>query len=147
MTFHHQVSAVVGLICLVAAGLIWFFGNRHTPRLVVGFIVTGVSGLLDTGIGSRYRDAVEWADDASSSMIGTATGVTLSGLLGCVIAYLLFIDLKNKKVGEKTLAAAALAPVAVNSIPGVAGDILSSCLNGIGWLVSGPISLLFFGHW
>jgi len=125
------VSAAVGLVCLVAAALIWTVGRRHTPRLVVALVIAGMVGVLGTPMGNWVRQAVGYLDQVTGAVTGRLTGVVLTGLVAGIALYVVVVHLTNKSVDTKTLIAAAIVPVAVSFVPGVVGDVGAGVINAV----------------
>jgi hypothetical protein len=140
----HSLNAAVGLIALVAAAAIWFIGGKHTPKLVVLLIMTGVSGLVGTPLGSGIRHAVDWANECAARFTTRWTGAAVTGLLAAIAVYALAMRLKdNKKVDHLTLGLAAVVPVAAATIPGPLGAGVYSVITGITGLAGQAIGKAF----
>lgn len=128
------ISAAAGIICLVAAALIWTVGERHTPRLTVLLIVTGTVGILGTPVGSWLRTAVGWVDQLLGRLTGALTGTVVTGLLAMASLYVLVVHLWKRTIDKRTLIAAVITPLAMATMPGVIGDVAN---NGISALSAG----------
>ena len=139
----QTVSATVGLVCLVAAGLIWTVGNRHTPRLVVALIITGMVGLGSTAFGGWARQAVGWLNQTTDRLTGQLTGVVVVGLVAGIALYVLIVHLRRNAVDNMTLVSAAIVPIAVTSIPGPIGAAAVTAVSALSGTVAWAISAAF----
>jgi len=140
-TAETGVSGTVGLICLVAAALMWTVGKRHTPRLIVALLITGVVGILGTPVGGWLRRAVGWVDTMTGTVTGRLTGTVVVGLVAAIALYVLVVHVGiRKKVTDKTLIAATVVPVSISTVPGPIGDVttwvLGALTGAVGWAVS-----------
>jgi hypothetical protein len=112
-TLNAAVSGTIGVICLVAAALIWKVGNKHTPRLIAVLVLTGAAGMIGTPLGNWFRRAVVWFNNLLGTLAGKLVGpanvnATVVGLLIAGAAlYVLFIHLRRKTIDKSTLGAAA----------------------------------------
>jgi hypothetical protein len=125
------ISASVGLVCLVAAVLMWTVGRRQTPRLAVLLVLTGAVGLLGSTLGGWLRTGVGYLDQLAATATGRLTGTVVVGLVGLVTLYVLSVHLFNNTISFRTLAAAVIAPVAITSVPGVIGSVGAGVVNAI----------------
>jgi hypothetical protein len=125
------ISASVGLVCLVAAFLIWTVGGKHTPRLVVLLVIAGTVGILGSPVGGWLRTAVGYLDSLAATATGRLTGTVVVGLVGLISLYVLIVHMKNKAISVRTLAAAVITPVAITSVPGVVGSVGASVVHAI----------------
>jgi hypothetical protein len=141
----QAVSATVGLVCLVAAGLIWTVGNRHTPRLVVALVITGMVGLTSTTFGGWSRQIMAWLN-TTDRLTGRLTGVVVVGLVAAVALYVLVIHVRRNSIGNKTLVSAAIVPLAVTSIPGPIGAAAVTLVSAISGSVAWAITSAFGWH-
>lgn len=139
------VSGSVGLICLVAAGLIWTVGRRHTPRLALALVITGMVGLAATPLGSWGRTAVGWLNDLVGQVAGRLTGTVVAGLLAAVLFYVVVTHVWRRDIDTKTLVAGGVLPLAVTSVPGSVGAVMSTGVfavaNVMGWGVGALFGL------
>jgi hypothetical protein len=139
------VSVAIALICLTAAALFWApqIGKRHTPRLVVLLVLTGSVGLVGTQMGTWVHTASNTINDYFGQLLGRFFGVTAVDVISVIIAiatvYVLVIEFKEKKIGNRTLGAAGLTPMLAASIPGQLGALLVSGIATIAGLVAWPI--------
>lgn len=142
---QQGVSATVGVIALVAAALIWTVGNKHTPRLVVLLVMTGVAGLLGSQLGGWLRDGIGWADHTVGEAIGRLTGVIVLGLIAIVATYMLVMRVRARHIDNRTLGVAAVVPVAVSTIPGPAGavafGVITAITGAVGWAIGSLFGL------
>lgn len=138
-------SAGVGVICLLAALLVWNLWDGAAPRrIVLALVITGSTGLAGSQLGVWLRDLTGEADAVVASAAGQVTGSAISGLLG-IVALGVVIYGVVKQVNRWTLIAAAVLPLVVLTIPGPAGQMLTNLVNFIagliGWLVAAPFGL------
>lgn len=137
------VSAAVGLICLVSAGLIWTVGQKHTPRLVVVLVLVGVLGLVATPVGAWLRSAVGWVDSLTGRLTGQLTGVVITGLIGFIALYVLVAHMYRRNINGKTLLAAGVVPIAATTIPGVIGTVAVSLTTALATAVAAVVGVIF----
>ncbi|MGP3979406.1 hypothetical protein ACTWQF_36445 [Streptomyces sp. 8N114] len=141
--FAASISVTVAVLCLVAAGLLRTVGRRKAPRLTTLLVLAGVVGIVGTPVGSWLRTAVGWADSSLSTIIGRYTGATAVGLIGLVTAAVVGFDLFHKSINNRTLACAAVVPVAGVSIPGTAGAIVMGAVGAVASAFGALGSFLF----
>ena len=107
--------------------------------------MTGVAGLLNTSAGRWVRAAVGWLDAMTGKVTGQLTGVVVVGLVAAVAIYVVVIHLRRGRTDTKTLTAAAIAPVAVTTIPGPIGaaafTAVSAVTGAMGWAVGAAFGL------
>ena len=142
LTLNGAVPATVGLIALVAFGVLWFTGP-HAPRVAVLLLMTGVAGLLSSPVGGWLRSLVDWVSSALSSVFVKTTGTWVSGLLGGAALALLIIRFKDKRIDRWTLALAVVVPVAVATIPGPVGRLAVTAVTAVTAIVAYPITYAF----
>ncbi len=139
------VTASVGLVCLVAAALIWTVGRRHTPRLTLALVITGMVGLAGTQVGSWGRTAVGWANNLLGQVAGRLTGTVVAGLLAAALFYVVVTHVWRRDIDTKTLVAGGVLPLAVTSVPGSIGAVMSTGVfmvaNTMGWAVGALFGL------
>lgn len=143
MTFAGGVSATVGLLCLVAAALMWTICRRWQPRVIVFLILTGMFGLAGSTFGGWVRTAVAWADRLVGRMTGQMTGVVITGLIALIALVVVVAHLWFGTVSRTTLIAALVLPVVVTTIPGVVGDVSTTAVTGLTSAVGGGIAAAF----
>jgi hypothetical protein len=138
------VSAAIGLVALVAATLIWIFGN-HTPRLVAVLVLTGMAGMVGTPLGDWVRHAVEWANNTMGKLTTRWTGAAVAGLLAGAAVYVLVIRLYHRKVDRWTLGTAAVVPFAAATIPGPIGvgvyTAITAVTSAVAWAIGAAFGL------
>lgn len=142
----QAVSATVGLVCLVAAALIWTVGARHTPRLVVALVITGMVGLASTPFGGWARQVVDWLSTTTNRVTGRLTGVVVVGLVAAIALYVLAIHVHRRTIDNKTLVSAAIVPLAVTSIPGPIGAAAVTLVTALSGSVAWAITSAFGWH-
>ena len=117
------VSAGVAVFCLIAAGLLWFVGG-HFPRVTLLLLITGSAGLAGTSIGVNLHNAVDsligQANNATTNLVGGGIG----GLVGLILAYVIYIHWDRRQITYTTLAAAILLPMVAALTPGTGGRLL-----------------------
>lgn len=143
LKLNGAVSAAVGLVCLAAAGLIWFIGNKHTPRLVVLLVMTGMAGMVGTPFGRWVRSVVDWANEALANVTTRWTGTAVTGLLAAGATYFVAVRLKDNKIDEATLVVAGIVPLAVATIPGSIGHGALTVVTALTSVVAWGVGQLF----
>jgi hypothetical protein len=143
MTFAGGVSATIGLICLVAAALMWTIGRRWQPRVIVVLVLTGMTGLSGSQVGGWVRTAVAWADGLAGRLTGQMTGVVLVGLVATVALVVVVAHLWFGTVSRATLLAALVLPVAVTTVPGIVGDVSTTAVTAVTSVVGGAAAAAF----
>jgi hypothetical protein len=148
---HSGVSLTVGLLALVAAGILWFFGQHMFPRVTMLLVMGGAIGLAGSQVGGWGNTAITWANDQIAkglALITGSPGLTQPGTViwaaGAIVlvAYVGF-SFYRKSVDERVLGAAALAPLAAATIPGAFGSTVVSALTTIAGVVTWPIAAVF----
>lgn len=129
--FDASISVTFGLLCLVAAALLRTVGRKAAPRLTVFLILAGVVGIAGTPVGGWLRTGIGWADQAVNSVIGRYTGAAAVGLLALVALAVLVFDLLHRAVSNRTLACAAVLPVAGATIPGTTGAVVMGAIGTV----------------
>lgn len=89
---RDTISGVTGAACLVAAILIWTIGGKHTPRLVLGLVLTASMGLLGTRVGSWVAMGFGVGTDQVAKWTNWLVGASLVVLLGFGACYIVFHD-------------------------------------------------------
>lgn len=117
------VTAGVAVACLVAAALLWFVGG-HFPRVTLLLVITASAGLAGTSLGVNLHNAVDsligQANAATTSLIGGGIG----GLVGLILAYVIYIHWDRRDISYTTLAAGILLPLVAAATPGTGGRFL-----------------------
>jgi hypothetical protein len=144
---HYVVTAAVGVICGVAALLIATVGRMQWPRLVVALTLTAAAGLLNSTFGGYIHTGATMADHWVGQGIGKWSGTIISGLVGAVVLALVGFRIYHDVINGKTLALVSTVPATVTLIPGLAGTIATTVVGIVPWILSGIVSLLFFGSW
>jgi len=116
-------TASVAVACLIAAALLWFVGG-HFPRVTLLLVITASAGLAGTSIGVNLHNGVD-------SLIGQADAVTASwvgggigGLIGLILAYVIYIHWDRRQITYTTLGAAVMLPMVAALTPGTGGKLL-----------------------
>jgi hypothetical protein len=135
------VSAVVGLVCLVAAGVLIVAGKWQWPRLIVALVLTGSAGLLSSTIGGWAQRSVTGVDRRVGSFIGQWTGAAVTGLLSLVLLALLGFWVWRRQIDLKTIGVAAAVPMTVSLIPGPLGAVAVAAVSIVPWAVGSVIAL------
>jgi hypothetical protein len=145
---HPAFQAPAALLALAAAGLLWFPGRQRYPRLILFFVIAGVGGLVDLGLGfvSGIHGAItglfHYVDDHTHAWVGS--GVTFIAVV--VLAVIVTLHVINASINEKTLAAGAGVALTASFVPGILGEALlglvALCVNLSGQLFYWP----FHGH-
>ena len=117
------VTAGVALACLIAAALLWFVGG-HFPRVTLLLVITASAGLAGTSLGVNLHNAITsligQANSATTNLVGAGVG----GLVGLILAYVLYIHWDRRQITYLTLAAGALLPLVAAATPGWGGRLL-----------------------
>jgi hypothetical protein len=135
------VPAGVGVICLIAAVLLFTLGKKQWPWLILVLIIGASDALMSTPVGTYIHSAVTWANTETGSLIGRFTGVVVGGLVSITVLGILIIKVIRKERDNWTYTAGALAPPSVVLIPGVIGTVLTFAITLPMWLVSQVVSL------
>jgi hypothetical protein len=144
---HYVVTGAVGVICGVAALLIATVGRMQWPRLVVALTLTAAAGILHSTIGGYVHHGAGKVDHWAAQGIGKWTGTYITGLVGAVVLALVAFRIYHDVINGKTLALVSTVPATVTLIPGLAGTIATTVVGIVPWILSGIVSLLFFGSW
>lgn len=144
MTVVGGVSATMGLLCLIAAGFMWFLADRWHPRIVVALVLSGMAGLAGSGVGMWMHRTASGLDRWLGQFIGQFTGTALTGLVAIIVLTFVGIAMWKNRVSGKTLVAAAFVPVTVAMIPGMIGQAGTSVVTGLASAV-GSIGGALFG--
>lgn len=137
------VSAGVGIVCLVAAGVLIVAGRWQWPRLIVALVITGVAGLLTSTIGSWMHASVTRLDRRASAFVGQWTGAAVSGILAVVLLGFLAFWIWHNQVDAKTIGVAAAVPVTVTLIPGPLGAFAVAAVSVVPAVLGGVVAWLF----
>ncbi len=137
------VTAAVGVISLVGAALLITVGRMQWPRLVVGLVITGVAGILNTTIGPTIRDGVNTADDHLGQFIGEWTGTTVTGLIGAIVLGTVAFWVWRNQIDLRTVGVAALVPPTITLIPGALGTAATTVVGVVPWALGAVLSFAF----
>ena len=117
------VTAGVAVFCLIAATLLWFVGG-HFPCVTLLLVITASAGLAGTSIGTNIHNAVDnmigQANTATTNLVGGGIG----GLVGLILAYVIYIHWDRRQITYLTLASAFLLPMVAAATPGTGGRLL-----------------------
>lgn len=97
MTLTDGIDGFTAFVATVAAVLIWTIGAKHTPRLVVGLVLTASIGFLSTRMGSWITDGIGWSMGWMNDIARYIVGATVFGLPAFVVAYIVFYDVGTAK--------------------------------------------------
>ena len=122
------VSAGVAVACLVAAALLWFVGG-HFPRVTLLLVITASAGLAGTSIGVNLHTAVDSRVNQANSAATTLVGGGIGGLIGLILAYVIYVHWHQRNITYTTLAAGILLPLVAAATPGTGGRLLLWALN------------------
>jgi hypothetical protein len=137
------VSAGVGILCLVAAGVLIVAGRWQWPRLIVALVLTGTTGLLSSSIAGWVQGSVTKLDGKLSGFIGSWTGATVTGLLSLVLVACLAFWVWQGQIDTKTVGVAAAVPLTVSLIPGPVGAFALAAVSIVPSVLGGVIAWLF----
>lgn len=140
------VSAAAGLVCWVAAYLMWTVGNKHAKPFIVALVLAGTVGLLGSPAGHWLQLGVGYLDRMAASATSWLTGVVVVGLVGVIALYVVVMHLVHRTIDRKTLIAAVIAPAAVTSVPGVIGSVGTAAVHAIASGVGMAVTAAFGIH-
>jgi hypothetical protein len=140
---HAVVSAAVGVVCLIAAGVLIVAGRWQWPRLIVALVMTGSAGLLSSTIGVWAQHSVSNIDGRIGSFIGQWTGATVTGLLSLILLAVLGFWVWHGRIDTKTVGVAAAVPMTVALIPGPLGTFAVAAVTIVPSVLGGVIAWLF----
>jgi hypothetical protein len=137
------VSAGVGVVCLVAAGVLIVAGRWQWPRVIVALVLTGSAGLLGSTVGRWVQHGVTNVDHRAGTFVGRWTGATIFGLLALVLVAMLAFWVWHGQVDSKTISVAAAVPASVSLIPGPLGAFAVAAVSIVPSVLGGVIAWLF----
>jgi hypothetical protein len=140
---HAVVSAAVGVVCLIAAGVLIVAGRWQWPRLIVALVLTGSAGLLSSSVGGWIQRSVTGVDSRIGSFIGQWTGATVTGLLSLILLAVLGFWVWHGRIDTKTVGVAAAVPMTVALIPGPLGTFAVAAVAIVPSVLGGVIAWLF----
>jgi hypothetical protein len=146
MTAGAGISAGAGLVCLVVAAIMWFVAGRWQPRIVAVLVIAGMSGLAGSGLASWLHRTAVYVDGVVAQFVGQLGGVVATSVVAIVAIALVTVALWQNKVTGRTLVAAAFVPVTVAMIPGLAGQVGTSVVNGVATAAGMAVGALFGIH-
>lgn len=137
------VSAGVGLVCLVAAGVLIMAGGWQWPRLIVALVLTGSAGLVSSTVGGWAQRSITRVDGRIGSFVGQWTGAAVTGLLSVILLGVLAFWVWHGQVDTKTVGVAAAVPMTVSLIPGPLGTFAVAAVSIVPSVLGGVIAWLF----
>lgn len=146
--FHTVPTVAASLLGLTFAAIIWTFGQQKWPRVTAVLVVGGFGGLVATTAGRWIQHAITVAVNATGGAVGTlfGAGVTVVAVaLALVLFGMVGFHFHHRKVGDKTLFAAAAFPWAVALVPGPIGVFLGFVVSLCAALVGALFTLLLNG--
>lgn len=123
-----KVPALVAVACLVAALLLYFVGD-HFPRLTLLLVITASTGLAGSAVGNALHNGIESLIGQANQVTVSVVGASIGGLVGLVLAYVLYIHWSRRYVSLWTLAAGAALPMVAAAVPGLGGRLLLAFLS------------------
>ena len=135
------VSTGVALACLIAAALLWFVGG-HLPRVTLLLVVTASLGLASTAAGSAVHNAVAALVSQANAQTVSLLGAGISGLVGLVLGYVIYIHWVQRQITYATLASGALLPMVAAATPGLGGRVLMWALGLCASLITGVAHMI-----
>lgn len=137
------VSAASGGACAGGAALLYCaeklpgikkVTNRlHTDRAQALLILTASSAMVATPAGRWWHHLVDTANEWLVSLVGSWTGLVVTGIPALIVALYFVNDLVTRRVEMRTRVLAALLPVLAVTVPGPIGSGLQAVLS---WIVS-----------
>jgi hypothetical protein len=136
-----MLSLAVGGMCVTLAVALMFIerlpGLRkmthklHTDRVQALLWMAAAIGVAGTAAGRWWQHAITTVNEWTGHLVGTWTGVAVTGLVG-LIAFLMFVnDLITRKVEMRTRVLGAALPVLVTTVPGVLGMAMTTVVHGV----------------
>jgi hypothetical protein len=132
MNIGAGISAGAGTVCLIAAFILWAFVQRRWPRVIVCLIIAGMVGLGGSGLASWIHQAATYGDGLAARFVHHFGGALTLSVVAILAVTVAAVDLVQNKVTGWTVVAAMAAPVVAPMIPGVAGQVATAAMNGIG---------------
>lgn len=146
------VSVTVGLICYTVALIMYVFGQRRFPLVIIGFVIAGTLGIIGSQVGKWLRSGLttvtSWVGMATGKFFGVAIGWLV---VAAVVAYLTYtiVHLVTKQESDidwRVLLASVTTPIGMVLIPGVVGGFIATVVGYIGWVFVWPITAGFGIH-
>jgi hypothetical protein len=137
------VGALAGLLCMAGALLLFFVGNNEIPRLTAALWVTGWAGLLNSTIGPTISGLATSIDGKINDGINHFTGETFTGALGLLVLAPACFWVYHDTIETKQLAFMAAIPPTISLIPGTLGDVATTVVGIVPWLIDWAITWLF----
>lgn len=146
------ISAGGGALCLAVAAVLMFAMDGAFPRITVGFIVAGMSGVLVGSVGKGLHKVITWANDHLGHLLDKWVGVGASlaalvilGVFPFVRAAMKVWNASIENVDPATIVTIAVVPATVSLVPGPIGSVLQNAVAGVAW-VFGQTALQAFGQ-
>src|SRR5205807_4465024 len=139
MTWHQGITGGVGAAALVASAVIWFLSGWKWARYIaIGCAITGMAGILNTGVGAYLGDAVNRVGELVSSLastygVGVAVAMGAAALVVFTVKRLVQGRSDPSQLDERTWGMAAGIPLVAGAIPGPLGVGLTWLLGIVTW--------------
>lgn len=143
------VSSAAGGACAGSAALLYYSeklpglqkitNKLHTDRAQALLIATASAAIVATSAGAWWNETVNSIDEWTVSLVGTWTGLLITGVPALFVAAVFINDLVTRKVEHRTRILAAILPVLASTIPGPIGSGVQSVL---GWVVTNVSKLV-----
>jgi hypothetical protein len=136
-----MLTLAVGGMCITLAialmfierlpGLRKFTHKMHFDRVQALLWLAAAVAVTGTTVGQWWQHAITSVNDWAGHLVGSWTGIAVTGLVG-LIAFLMFAnDLITRKVETRTRILGAALPVLVSTVPGVLGVAMTTAVHGV----------------
>lgn len=136
------VGAAAGVVCVVAAIVLYTVGQNEIPRLTAALWVTGIAGLMNSTIGPTINRFATGIDDRLGEAVNSLVGETITGGLGFLVILPAFFWIRRNQLQAKELLVLAAIPPTVSLIPGTFGQVVTTVVGIVPWLIDWSISWL-----
>lgn len=143
------VSSAAGGACAGSAALLYYSeklpglqkitNKLHTDRAQALLIATASAAVVATPAGAWWNETVNSIDEWAVNLVGTWTGLLITGVPALFVTVVFVNDLVTRKVEHRTRILAAILPVLASTIPGPIGSGIQSVL---GWVVTNVSKLI-----
>lgn len=146
------VSVTVGLVCYTVAGIMYSFGQRKFPLVIIGFVLAGTLGIVGSTVGRWMRSGLttvtDWVGLATGRFFGVAIGWIIVAITVAYLVYTIIHLVTNQEsdIDWRVLLASVTTPVGMVLIPGVIGGFIATAVGWIGWAFVWPITAGFGIH-